>query len=91
VRIVTVCEEGINRANTAKWMLQFRDNEVLVILLDGRYQAHPSLPSPPKLVVWDVGPDRFEHHFNRELVGMLRVHGSTYDWPKGVEGVVYSN
>lgn len=97
MKIVTVCEQGLNRAVTAKWLLQFRNHEViaaglkrlssdtlqmlfdwadLIVLLDGRYVD--DIP-PEKLLVWDVGPDRFEHHYNPELVAMLRQFGKDTD------------
>jgi len=41
-----------------------------VVLLDGRYRR--DVPSD-KLVLWDVGPDRYPHHFNADLVRRLRA------------------
>ncbi|HXJ31083.1 MAG TPA: hypothetical protein VNG35_10595 [Gemmatimonadales bacterium] len=102
MRIVTVCEYGLNRSVTAKWLLQFRDHEVipagvknlsedtldmlfdwaeLVILLDARYHSvlmDLTVPAD-KILVWDVGPDRFDHHHNRELIGLLREHAARTD------------
>ena len=42
-----------------------------VVLLDGRYRDQ--IPAE-KLVLWDVGPDIFDHHFNIDLVRILRIH-----------------
>ena len=92
MRVLTVCEQGLNRSTTAQWLLQFSpDREVLsaglkrlspetlamlyawsdrIVLLDGRYRRE--LPAD-KLTVWDVGPDRYPHHFNPELVRRLRA------------------
>lgn len=98
MRVLTVCERGLNRATTAQWLLQHEpDTEVIsaglhtlsadtlsmlyawadrIVLLDGRYRD--AIPAD-KLVSWDVGPDRFEHHFNPELVRLLRDRLRT--WP----------
>src|SRR5258708_29933733 len=101
MRIVTVCEQGLNRSVTAKWVLQFRKHEVIaagvknlspetlamlygwadrIILLDARFVD--GIPAD-KLLVWDVGPDRFhtEGRFHPELVALIREHGRATDWP----------
>lgn len=91
MRVLCVCERGLNRSTTAQWALSHEPNtEVLsaglhtlsedtlamlfdwadrIILLDKRYVN--SVPRE-KLVLWDVGPDRYEHHFNPELVRLVR-------------------
>lgn len=40
-----------------------------IVLLDGRYVQ--DIPAD-KLVLWNVGPDIYPHHFNPELVQLLR-------------------
>jgi hypothetical protein len=101
VRIVTVCEEGLNRSVAAKWLLQWR-NEVIaigtartspdtlamlwswadrVILLDASLKPQPPIP-PAKLVLWDVGPDRWPRPMHPDLVSILRRHGAATEWPK---------
>lgn len=101
MKIVTLCEQGVNRSVTAKWLLQFHPgNEVIaagtglqpetlsmlydwaerVIVLDRRLIPLAGVP-PEKLVLWDVGPDRFEHHFNKELLGLLRQYAQATAWP----------
>lgn len=105
MKIITVCQQGINRSVTAKWLLQFHPgNEVIaaglglqqntlkmlydwadrVILLDADLQPVAGIPDE-KLVVWDVGPDRFEHHFNKELLRLLRAHAEATEWPSEME------
>lgn len=91
MKILTVCERGLNRSTTAQWLLSHEpDTEVIsagvltlspetmqmlvdwadkIVLLDGRYRE--GWPAE-KLVVWDVGPDIFEHHLNPDLVRILR-------------------
>lgn len=96
MKLVTLCSQGLSRSVTAKWLLQFRDHEVLaagsdslsqdtlqmlyawadrVIVLDKALLPDAEVPAS-KLLLWDVGPDRFhvkhEAKFNPELVGILR-------------------
>ena len=53
-------------AETMQMLVDWADK---IILLDGRYrQGWPA----EKLVLWDVGPDIFEHHLNPDLVRILR-------------------
>jgi predicted protein tyrosine phosphatase len=88
MRILTICEQGLNRSVTCKYLLQ-DSHEVIaaglnltpdtlamlvdwadrVILLDARFST--GWP-PEKLVICNVGPDHFEHHYNPELVQLLR-------------------
>jgi hypothetical protein len=91
VKLVTVCEEGLNRSVAARWLLQHLGHEVIavglnrhseetlqmlyawadrVVVLDGRLSAR--VP-PDKLVLWDVGPDRYPHHYHPDLVRLLRL------------------
>jgi hypothetical protein len=93
MRVVTVCEEGLNRSVVARWMLQHQGHEVIpvglrrtspdtlamlfdwadvVLLLDARLRGQLSVEN---LIVWDVGPDLFPHHYNAELVRRLRAFG----------------
>jgi hypothetical protein len=90
MKLVTVCEEGLNRSVAARWLLQYVGHEVIpvglnrhtdetlqmlyawadrVVVLDRRLSAR--VPAE-KLVVWDVGPDRYPHHYHPELVRRLR-------------------
>jgi hypothetical protein len=90
VKILTVCEEGLNRSVAARWLLQHQGHEVIpiglnrttpdtlhmlfdwadrIILLDMRLVIHAP---PAKLIVWDVGPDHYEHHYHPDLVRQLR-------------------
>jgi predicted protein tyrosine phosphatase len=89
MKILTVCERGLNRSVTAKYLLQ-DDHEVIaaglnlapdtlrmlydwadrIVLLDARFSE--GIPAG-KLVLCDVGPDRYEHHYNRELLLWLRM------------------
>jgi predicted protein tyrosine phosphatase len=97
MRILALCERGLNRSTTAQYLLQDEpDTEILsaglrvlspqtlrmlfdwadrIILLDARFTQ--GIP-PEKLVVWDVGPDRYEHHFNPELVRLLRSYAQNW-------------
>lgn len=100
MKVLTVCEQGLNRSVTAKWLLQHHGHEVIaagtanlspetfdmlckwaerIILLDR------SLPfndlDEDKLIVWDVGADHYEHHYNRELVANLRRYDAVTAWP----------
>jgi predicted protein tyrosine phosphatase len=91
MKVLTVCERGLNRSVTAQYLLQRDQHEVIsagiltlsdetmqllydwadkVVLLDGRYRDQ--IPAE-KLVLWDVGPDIFDHHFNIDLVRILRT------------------
>jgi len=90
MKVVTVCEEGLNRSVAARWLLQYAGHEVIpvglnrhsaetlqmlydwadkVIVLDRRLSAR--VPTE-KLIVWDVGPDRYPHHYHPDLVRRLR-------------------
>ena len=53
-------------AETMQMLYDWADK---VVLLDGRYRD--AIPAD-KLVLWDVGPDIFEHHLNPDLVRILR-------------------
>jgi hypothetical protein len=91
MRLLTVCEEGLNRSVAARWLLQHLGHEVIpvglnrttaetlamlyawadrVIVLDARLSGQ--VPAD-KLVVWDVGPDRYPHHYDPDLVRQLRA------------------
>jgi predicted protein tyrosine phosphatase len=89
MRILTVCEQGLNRSVTAKYLLQ-DNHEVLaaglnlspdtlrllydwadqIVLLDARFLNR--IPTQTKVLVCNVGPDHYEHHYNPELVHLLR-------------------
>jgi hypothetical protein len=91
MKLVTVCEEGLNRSVAARWLLQYVGHEVIpvglnrhsdetlqmlydwadrVVVLDKRLSAR--VPRD-KLVLWDVGPDRYPRGFHPELVRRLRL------------------
>lgn len=52
-----------------------------IILLDARFAA--DIPTD-KLVVWDVGEDRFFNGFHPELIDILREFGEATHWPVAV-------
>jgi hypothetical protein len=91
MKVLTVCEEGLNRSVAARWLLQHQGHEVIpvglnrhtqdtldmlyawaerVVLLDARLRGRVPVEN---LVVWDVGPDRYPHHYHPDLVRQLRA------------------
>lgn len=60
-------------AETLKMLFEWADR---IVLLDGRYARE--IPRD-KLVLWDVGPDRYEHHFNSELVFLVRAFRKAWE------------
>jgi hypothetical protein len=91
LKVVTVCEHGLNRSVVARWLLQQQGHEVIpvglerhsdatltmlydwadrIVVLDARLSAR--VPAE-KLVVWDVGPDVYPHHYHPDLVRRLRA------------------
>jgi len=93
LRILTVCEEGLNRSVAARWLLQHAGHEVIpiglnrtstdtlnllldwadrVVVLDRRLLECHQLPVE-KLLLWDVGPDVYPHHYHPDLVRQLRA------------------
>jgi hypothetical protein len=43
VKILTVCEHGLNRSVTAKWMLQYRDHQVIAAGINNLSRATLSM------------------------------------------------
>jgi hypothetical protein len=91
MKVLTVCEHGLNRSVAARWLLQHQGHEAIpvglechsadtldllyawadrILLLDARLRSR--LPTE-NLTVWDVGPDRYPHHYHPDLVRQLRA------------------
>lgn len=100
MKVLTVCEQGLNRSVTAKYLVQRRGHEVIaagtanlsaptlamlgewadrIILLDRT--LHDTVFDANKLLVWHVGADTYEHHYNPELVARLRQCDAVTPWP----------
>lgn len=69
-----VLSVGINlfSQETLKMLFDWAD---IIILTDVRFRNMIEMPTyNEKVHVWDVGPDRFEHNLNKELLDLLRAH-----------------
>jgi hypothetical protein len=88
MRILTLCERGLNRSVTAKYLLGF-DHEVIAAGLDLAPATLDMLYAwaerivlldarfaqgipADKLLLCNVGPDHYPYHYNPELLACLR-------------------